>query len=111
MKTKEELAKEYANRNFEHCHYTYTDDKRLTDFDKIKQSYTEGYVVGQPKWISINDQLPNDDRTVLVWVNNTENPQWDTYGLGSYIDGKWYLKGGRKNHKIVTDWCEIPTKK
>lgn len=76
-----------------------------------KKDFLAGFEAAQPKWISVDDQLPNDDRAVLVWVNNTENPQWSTYTLGSYIEDKWYLKGGRKNHEIVTDWCEIPAKK
>ena len=66
---------------------------------------------GQPKWINVEEQLPKDDRTVLVWINDTKNPQWSNYGLCSYIDGKWYCKGGRESHEIVTDWCKIPAKK
>ena len=65
----------------------------------------------QPKWISIDKQLPDNDRTVLVWINDTENPQWSGYKLGSYLNEKWYCKGGRKSHEIVTDWCQIPGKK
>lgn len=65
----------------------------------------------QLKWINVDTELPKDDRTVLVWINDTENPQWSGYKLGSYLNEKWYCKGGRKSHEIVTDWCQIPAKK
>ena len=39
MDREEQLAKEYANSNFENVAYHYTDDKRLTDFDKVKKSF------------------------------------------------------------------------
>ena len=39
MKTEEKLAKDYANSNFENVAYHYTDDKRLTDFDKVKKIF------------------------------------------------------------------------
>lgn len=61
--------------------------------------------------MDVNDKLPDNDRTVLVWINDTENPQWSNYGLCSYIGGKWYCNGGRESHEIVTDWCQIPGKK
>lgn len=57
------------------------------------------------------EQLPKHDGTVLVWINDTENPQWSGYKLGSYLNEKWYCNGGRKSHEIVTDWCNIPAKK
>ena len=41
--SEENLATEYANINFQHCTYHYTDDKRLTDFDAIKKAYLAGY--------------------------------------------------------------------
>ncbi len=56
-------------------------------------------------------KLPDNDRTVLVWINNTENPQWSGYKLGAYLNEKWYCNEGRKSHEVVTDWSEIPVKK
>ena len=59
-------------------------------------------------WNKIEDKLPDNDRTVLVWVNNTENSQWSGYKLGAYVNEKWYCDGGRKSHEIVTHWSNIP---
>ena len=56
---KEQLAKDYANRNFESTTYHYTDDKRLTDFEKIREAYIEGY----EKAIEV----------VAEYLSNTEN--------------------------------------
>jgi hypothetical protein len=98
MKIKEQLAEQYANEQ----NSAYTNDY---------YGFLAGYEAGQPKWISVEEQLPENDKTVLVWVDNIETPQWSSYGLGSYIGENWYLKGGRETHEIVTDWCQIPAKK
>lgn len=101
MKTKEQIAEQYAEGKssssvFQEAH---------------KRDFLAGFEEGQPKWISVDKELPKDDRTVLVWINDTENPQWSNYGLCSYLNEKWYCKGGRDSHEVVTDWCQIPAKK
>jgi hypothetical protein len=98
METKEQLAEEYAQEQ----NSAYTNDY---------YGFLAGFTAAEVKWISVEKQLPEDDKTVLVWVDNTQNPQWSSYGLGSYINRNWYLKGGREIHEIVTDWCQIPAKK
>lgn len=70
--------------------------------------YRKGFQDGKPKWKKVEKELPNNDRLVLVWINNILNPQWSTYGLGSYIDDNWYVRGGRASHEIVEKWIEIP---
>lgn len=102
MNSKEQLAEQYADE--QNSAYT-------NDYYGFLAGYEEGFAQGQPKWIDINTELPDNDRTVLVWINDTENPQWSGYKLGSYLNEKWYCKGGRKSHEIVTDWCQIPGKK
>lgn len=45
MTIKEQIQKEageYANNHFEGCRYPYTDDLRITDYDKSKNSYIAG---------------------------------------------------------------------
>ena len=98
MKNKEQLAEQYA----EEQNSAYTNDYN---------GFLAGYEAGQPKWISVEEQTPDDERTVLVWINNTENPQWNNYRLGSYLNEKWYCVGGRKSHEIVTHWSSIPAPK
>lgn len=98
MNSKEQLAEQYA-------------DEQNSAYANDYYVFLAGFEEGQPKWIDVNVQLPDNDRTVLVWINDTENPQWSGYKLGSYLNEKWYCKGGRKSHEIVTDWCQIPGKK
>ena len=99
--SKEQLAEQYAEGKssssvFKEAH---------------KRDFMAGFEAGQPKWISVDEQLPDNDRTVLVWINNTQNPQWSGYKLGAYLNKNWYCQGGRKSHEIVTDWAQIPAKK
>ena len=96
--TKEQLAEQYA----EEQNSAYTNDYN---------GFLAGYEAGQPKWISVEEQIPDNERTVLVWIDNTENPQWNNYRLGSYLNEKWYCVGGRKSHEIVTHWSSIPAPK
>lgn len=111
----EELASEYANRNFEHCHYTYTDDKRLTDFDKIKKAYTEGYEVAQPKWISAETH-PNDERNVIIKIFDYRRPKENITEVGlGYFDHEekeWYHTSdvlvNAGNGWMITHYMEIP---
>ena len=106
MKTKEEQADNYTQMQY----VNYGDFSYRAE-EQIREGFLAGYEANQPKWIDVNDELPDDDRTVLVWINDTENPQWSGYKLGSYLNEKWYCNGGRKSHEIVTDWCNIPAKK
>ena len=64
-----------------------------------------------PKWIDIKQKLPDNDRTVLVWIEDKQNFQWSNYALGTYQNEKWYLQNGRDSHEIVTHWSEIPEKR
>ncbi len=59
-------------------------------------------------WIDIKDNLPNNDRQVLCYVNNLETPRWSGYNLGSYINEKWYLQNGIKCHEVVEMWFDFP---
>jgi len=59
------------------------------------------------KWHLVEDKTPDNDRHVLVWVNNTKTPGWSEYRIASY-HGNWYCVGGRKSYEIVERWTEIP---
>lgn len=95
---KEELAEQYCNR-----------EGLSWENEYAKESFLAGFDAAQLKWISVEEELPDNDRAVLVWVNNLETPRWSGYKLGSYIDSKWYCDGGRKSHEVVTQWFSFPT--
>lgn len=65
MQTIDKQSSEYANSNFQHCTYHYTDDERLTDFDNIKDAFIAGVEFAQ-RWIPIDEELPSDNTCVLV---------------------------------------------
>lgn len=101
MKTKEQLALEFSQQFLDSL-----DNNSIYEAQAALIGYSAGYEAAT-KWKKVEEELPNNDRTVLVWVNRTQNPLWSTYDLGSYIGNNWYLKGGRESHEIVTDWCDI----
>jgi hypothetical protein len=62
------------------------------------------------KWNKVTDKLPKNDREVVCYIDNEDNPDWSGNRLGSYINEKWYCKGGRDNNEVVTRWFKIPKK-
>lgn len=113
MKTKEHYIEEYIN-------YLYGDIKEedrplyQPEITQSRADFKSGFNLAEelfkPKWISV-ETPPDNERTVLVWINNTQNPQWSGYKLGAYLNQNWYCQGGREPHEIVTDWSQIPAKK
>lgn len=57
MQTINKQSSEYANSNFQHCTYHYTDDKRLTDYDSIKDAFKAGVEFAQ-QWITVDEEKP-----------------------------------------------------
>lgn len=84
------------------------DEMYAPEVFQSKKDFLAGYKAAVSRWINVEDKLPENDRTVVVYVNNTENPQWSGLKLGVYLNEKWYCNGGRKSHEIVTRWTEIP---
>lgn len=77
---------------------------------KVLQSRLDfliGCAVAEPKWYEM-DILPKDDRMVICYLEDTENPEWSGLRLGSYIKNKWHCKGGRKIQETVIAWMNIP---
>ena len=108
MEQKKILAKAYANENFESCSYHYAEDKRLTDYDKIKEAFVAGFNSGKKlKWNKVNKKLPTSDHECLCWVENKNMPLWSSFEIGSYQNSNWYLQEGRGLHEIVTHWTKI----
>jgi len=60
------------------------------------------------KWNLVGEELPEDDRTVVCYIDNKKEPHWSGVRLGSYLNNNWYLQGGRASHEIVSRWIDIP---
>lgn len=57
------------------------------------------------EWISVQDQMPDNARDVLILLGNAlvERGYW--YHVGAKIDG-WYFRGDRISN--VTHWMPLP---
>lgn len=95
MKTKEQLADEYEKDN-------------PGWYDLTTQAWLAGFETAQPKWINVEENLPEDDRCVTAYLENLENPLYNGLKICNYIDGKWYCRGGRNSQEEVIRWTEIP---
>jgi hypothetical protein len=109
MKTKEQLVEDYIE-------YLYGEEKDeamyVPEVTQSRLDFSRGFEAAKemysPKWISVEDKLPKNDRMVVVYADNLETPNWSCKKLGSYLNNKWYCDGGRENHEIVVKWLEIP---
>ena len=75
---------------------------------QTKQDFRAGYTAAKIEWNKVEDKLPDTDRRVLVWLEDTKVPHWSGYRIGAYLNENWYLDGGRASHEIVTQWYDFP---
>ena len=79
-----------------------------------KRDFLAGFEAGQPKWISVDEQTPKDDRAVLVKTKDYRRPQYDVTDVQiGYLENEvWYYnEGGEINSGLgwhLTHWMEIP---
>ncbi len=65
-----------------------------------KHGFEAGLKLGQPKWISVKDRLPEHDRKVLIF---------DTFPFtGCYTNAGW-LNYYDHSHENPSHWMEIPS--
>ena len=86
--SKEQLAEQYAEGKssssvFKEAH---------------KRDFLAGFEAGQPKWISVDEQTPEDDRAVLVKTKDYRRPQYDVTDVQiGYLENEvWYYNEGEK---------------
>lgn len=99
MKIVEEKAKEYADQ----CYAINPDEIGGVLYRETIKDFTAGYKTAF-KWISVNDEMPNDDRAILamnkesklVWSSNMEDGE-----ILPYVD----LMFGEE--EPATHWREI----
>ena len=99
--TKEDIPKTYALLSqFRNSVITNSDDLILA-MDKIVESIL-------PKWISVEDELPEEHTDVLVYYHfhsdNFDNCHYQTQD--SYYRGRWEIEDDKL--KTVTHWMPLP---
>lgn len=72
----------------------------LEEFGKIEDRYVK-HIGEQIDWISVDDELPDADLTVLVKTGD------ETY-LGFYDADGWSYVDGTRCIKTCTHWAEMP---
>lgn len=102
---REEYLEEYLNS----LYGSYlTEEMYSPDVYQTQQDFIAGYTSAKIEWNKVEDKLPNTDRRVLVWLEDTKVPHWSGYRIGAYLNENWYLDGGRASHEIVTQWYDFP---
>ena len=59
-------------------------------------------IEGKPKWISVEDRLPEEKESVLVHYTDGWMP------IAFLLDGKWHQSGGETSWLSVTHWMPLP---
>lgn len=103
------LNKEKAVR--EYLEYLYgdviDDEMYAPDVFQSKKDFLAGYKAAEPRWYDTKDKLPENDRIVLVKVQNMENSHWSGTRTGQYQNKKWWFDDYVKGESIK-EWMEIP---
>ena len=105
MKTKEQLAEQYAEGKssssvFKEAH---------------KRDFLAGFTAAEPKWISV-EIPPKDDRTVLIKTKDYRRPKDNvtevSLGYFDQEDKDWYYSSDVKVNQghgwFITSYMEIP---
>lgn len=108
MKTQEQYTEDYIE--YLYGNYGSKSDRTQTAID-FNAGFNLAEELFKPKWISVDEQNPDNDRQVIVYVRNHKTPWWSGNHFGSYINEKWYLEGGVKEEFEVVKWAEIPQEK
>jgi len=59
-------------------------------------------------WISVEDQLPDDDINVLIYVPSANEPVWPGYVSMHHHEPLWFWDSGAPASHQVTHWMPIP---
>ena len=86
----------YANSKFESCKYFKTNDKRITDFDKIKSAYEDGIELAY-RWIHPKVRLPSKQGHYLVKVKNSFPKNCDVVIAEFYEDNQTFYSESSDN--------------
>lgn len=88
-KTPLDKAQEYCDRRYGFNSHEY-------------DAYLAGYEEAEPKWISVNERLPEEDKDVLIYVpsKNGDSAHWVR---DYHINGKWIIHGYEPTH-----WMPLP---
>ena len=71
-------------------------------FDLVNEQKT---VKAEPKWISVEERLPETDEHYLVWCSDNNSCELALY----YGDGEWLTEDLENITRVVTHWMPLPS--
>lgn len=78
-------------------------------FHAFDRAYRLGMEAAKKQpWISVNDVLPEDDRLVIIHIDETDCPSEISTCTGYYEDGAWHFPDDYYYDCHVSHWMEIP---
>jgi hypothetical protein len=104
MKTKEQLAEQFCNR-----------EGLSWENEYAKESFLAGFTAAEPRWINV-EIPPKDDRTVLIKTKDYRRPKdnvTEVYlGYFDQEDKEWYypsdVRVNSGNGWSVINWMDLP---
>ena len=93
--THEEAIKRYDRIRYNLLNH---DDKEAVDivFEALRE---------QPRWISVEERLPEKDKDVMCYSNKNGGHMF--FGYRGWISGEW-MEGGSLHIGDVTHWMPLP---
>ena len=92
-------------------------------YEATEQAYKNGYEAGKPKWISVEERLPEEDGRYLVFTSSyliqyvrvlsfaKDGRKVDEYDFVSAWENVWYWYDSEWGHITtddVTHWMPLP---
>ena len=77
----------------------------------IRDAVVEMKQEQEPRWIPVSERLPDTDNEVLCWYEYyhwSEEKILPEYGIGQYIDDKWYGEVGVGRDVRTIAWMPLP---
>ena len=78
---------------------------RMQYAEGYKNGYLECIEAAQPKWISVEERLPENDDNYLVFTSDKNEAEIATY----YGDGEWLTHDLTNLTRLVTHWMPLPS--
>ena len=104
MKTPEEKAREWVN--IESLKLGTTEFIHDWPYSTAEEAYLAGHADAQPKWISVDERLPEPWRNVLIGVAEPEKVL--APGYWNDRDKQWLYFWNDKEVPSVTHWMPLP---
>lgn len=107
MKTKEDLAKVVIGIGYWEHMMTLPYEQSLGMINEMfNKAFKAGYEAGQPKWVSVEERLPQDNVEVLVYSSLGDDIQFGVWEEGVFRSIHDHLIGLNLG---ITHWMPIPT--